>query len=317
MSEQPRVLILGPGAVGSFYGAILNRAGAEVSVVCRSDYDVVAGQGFQLQSPLGDLSYRPRAVYRDAADARSQDFEAPDYLLVTLKLVAGVDRVALMRPFVGAKTTLVLVENGIDIEPEIAEAFPDNTLVSSLAFVAVSRLAPGRIEHKAYGRLVLGNYPQGIGEAARGFASMLEAGGVRGDLTENIRRERWKKAVWNTAFNPASVLAGGADTGILLDGPGGERLIRSLMQEVLEVAEADGEVLEPDTPDKMIHQTRKMPPYKNSMALDYLNGRPMEVEPILGNVIRLADRYGLAVPRLRTVYGLLSLRMAVSASEAE
>lgn len=309
MSDRARILILGTGAVGSFYGAILKRAGAEVSVICRSDYEAVAEAGFQIASPLGDLSFRPDAVYRDSADFAASA-PAPDFLVVTLKLVAGVDRVALMHPLVGPETTVVLIENGIDIEPEIAGAFPENPLISGLAFVAVSRMAPGRIEHKAYGWLVLGDYPGGAGEQTHAFAALLEAGGVKGEVREDVIRERWKKSVWNTAFNPASVLAGGADTKVLLETPGGEDLIRSLMAEVLQVAGAEGYALNPGIPDKLVKTTREMPAYHNSMALDFLHGRAMEVEPILGNVVRLADRHDLAIPRLRTVYSLLQLRLA-------
>ncbi len=310
MTGKTRVLVLGAGAVGSFYGAILKRGGAEVSVISRSDYETVVEHGLNIASPLGDLSFRPDAVYRDSAAFAASGAEAPDFLVVTLKLVEGVDRVALMRPLVGPETTLVLIENGIDIEPEIARAFPDNVLISGLAFVAVSRMAPGRMEHKAYGWLVLGDYPQGAGQQSHAFAEMLEAGGVKGDVRDDVIRERWKKCVWNTAFNPASVLAGGADTSVLLETPGGEELIRSVMGEVLQVAEAEGYLLNPAIPDKLLETTRNMPAYHNSMALDFINGRAMEVEPILGNVVRLGDRHGLAIPRLRTVYSLLQLRLA-------
>ena len=65
MASKPHVLIVGAGAIGSFYGAILKRAGATVSVVLRSEYDVVAERGFHIDSPLGDLSYRPDHLYRD------------------------------------------------------------------------------------------------------------------------------------------------------------------------------------------------------------------------------------------------------------
>lgn len=65
MSNKPSILIVGAGAIGSFYGAILKKAGCSVSTVLRSEYDAVKANGIRITSPLGDLSYRPDNVYRD------------------------------------------------------------------------------------------------------------------------------------------------------------------------------------------------------------------------------------------------------------
>ena len=132
----PRLLIVGAGAVGALFGSALARQGAKVSVVCRSDYETVARDGYDIRSPLlGDHQFRPHAVLREVADCRTP----PDYLLLTVKVLPGFDRAALIRPAVGPQTVIVLIENGIDIEQEIALAFPNNELLSSLAFVAVGR----------------------------------------------------------------------------------------------------------------------------------------------------------------------------------
>ena len=134
------VLIVGAGAVGALFGSALARQGARVSVVCRSDYDAVRRDGYDIRSPLlGDHRFRPEHVYRDVADCR----EPPDYLILTSKVLENVDRAALIRPAVGPRTVIVLIQNGVDIEPQIAAAFPDNELLSSLAFVAVGRSAAG------------------------------------------------------------------------------------------------------------------------------------------------------------------------------
>jgi 2-dehydropantoate 2-reductase len=298
-NQTPRVLIVGSGAIGSFYGAILHRAGAAVSVVSRSDYQAVSERGFEISSSrLGDLSYRPAAVLRSAHECA----QPPDFLVLAVKVLDGVDRAALIRPAVGPGTTIVLIENGIEIEPELVEAFPDNTVISALAFIGVSRVGEARIEHKAFGALLLGDYPRGAGESAQRFAALLSAGGVKGRLSDNVVTERWRKAVWNTPFNPVSVLGGGADTRTMLTAPAGEELIRTLMREVVAVAAAAGHSLPEDIVEVNIADTHKMPAYKNSMALDWLEGRPLELEAILGNVIREAKRYGVAVPRLETVY---------------
>ena len=104
------------------------------------------------------------------------------------------------------------------------------------------------------------------------------------------------------------MLANGADTYTMLDTPGGEKLVREIMQEVIDAAEADGHPLPPQIIDSNIDGTRKMPAYKNSMALDYLNDRPIELDAILGNVVAIAQKHGVPVPRLETMLAALRMR---------
>ncbi len=144
-----------------------------------------------------------------------------------------MDRAELVRPWLGEHTGLVLIENGLDIERELAEAFPRNPLVSCLAFIAVSRTGPGTVNHQAYGQLVMGNFPQGFDRHCAQLAALFRDGGIDINGTDAVVGERWRKCVWNTPFNPLSVLANGADTLTMLDAPGGEALIRTLMEEVI------------------------------------------------------------------------------------
>ena len=303
MSHQPHALIIGAGAIGSFYGAILKRAGCTVSAVVRSEYDAVKAHGFRFESPLGDISWKPDYLYKDGDRPDS----TPDYVILATKVLPGSDRAGLVRPWVGEGTNIVLIQNGLDIERELADAFPDNPIISCLAFIAVSRVAPGEIKHNAYGRLVMGRYPSGLDDHCQALSDLFVEGGIDIKLTEEVVRERWLKCVWNTPFNPLSVLANGADTYTMLDTAGGEKLVREMMQEVIDAAEADGHPLPPQIIDSNIDGTRKMPAYKNSMALDYLNDRPIELDAILGNVVAIAHKHGVSVPRLETM--LVALRM--------
>ncbi|MGO2136545.1 ketopantoate reductase family protein [Marinobacter sp.] len=307
MNNKPSILIVGAGAIGSFYGAILKKAGCRVSTVLRSDYEAVKAQGVRITSPLGDLSYRPDQVYREG----DLPDEAPDFLIVCVKILPGVDRIQLVAPWIGEKTCLVLIENGLDIERELADAYPGNPLISCLAFIAVSRAETGVVEHKAYGKLVMGQYPKGVDDNCQVLSQLFQDGGINIDLTEHVVGERWRKCLWNTPFNPLSVIANGADTRTILDTTGGEELVRAMMREVMDIAAAEGYPMDEALLDKNIAGTRKMPAYKNSMALDYLNDRPIEREAVLGNVVAIAEQHGIAVPHLNTVLVTLKMRAAL------
>jgi 2-dehydropantoate 2-reductase len=298
------VLIVGAGAVGALFGSALARQGARVSVVCRSDYDAVSRDGYDIHSSVfGDHRFRPAHVYRNVADCR----EPPDYLLLTSKVLENVDRAALIRPAVGPRTVIVLIQNGVDIEPPIAAAFPDNELLSSLAFVAVGRGAPGQVNHLSLGSLIMGRYPAGVTPAAQALAAAFEAGKVPCKLTENVIGARWQKAVWNAVFNPISILGGVLDTNAMLRTDAEVAFARAAMQEVCDVAQAAGHPQSPNLIEQMLATTRAMPAYKSSMALDYENGRPMEIEAIVGNTVRAARKLGVATPNLDAIYALAKM----------
>ncbi|MDY6956068.1 MAG: 2-dehydropantoate 2-reductase [Pseudomonadota bacterium] len=305
--EAARVLVVGAGAVGGFYGSLLARQGWPVSVVCRSEAALVSERGFAIHSDtLGKWRFRPAATTAHVTALE----EAPDYLLLTTKVLAGEDRAELIQPAVGPRTVIVLLENGVDIEAPFAAAFPDHELISALAFVCVSRTAPGHIHHQAYGGLTLGNYPTGISGAVRRLAAAFRAAGMPVESCDAIVTARWRKAVWNAAFNPASVLAGCIDTGRLMADDAAVRTIRRAMVEVCEVAAAAGHPLPPQTVDAMLENTRRMPPYLTSMTLDALHGRPLEREAILGAILDRARSAGVPAPTLETFDALLRVRTA-------
>lgn len=296
------VLVVGTGAIGGFYGSLLAQHGTRVSVVCRSDVSVVESQGIQIKSTLGNWTFRPEAVYRNA----NQVADSPDIVLVCTKVLPSIDRVALIKDAIGPNTAIALIQNGVEIEDEIYQAFPNNELISGLAFVCVSRTGPGQVWHQAYGNLMFGCYPQGVSTNVLQLCQTFNNAGVKAIATDNIITARWQKCVWNAPFNPLSVLSGGLYTSDILESQ--EEYVRHLMEEVRVIAQATGHPLPRDVVEKNIDNTHKMPPYKTSMLLDFEAGRPMETEAILGNAVRAGLREGINPPYLQSLYNLMKLR---------
>ncbi|MGR8940302.1 MAG: ketopantoate reductase family protein [Gammaproteobacteria bacterium] len=299
-----KVLVIGAGAIGAFYGSLLAKAGAEVSVVCRSDYAFVKQNGFTIESAdMGAYRFRPHQVLEDAAD-----YAGPaDYVLLCTKLLPDVDRAALLRPAIAPQTSVVFIQNGVDIEQEIHDAFPDNEVVSGLAFICCNRLNPGHVAHLAYGRLALGNLPGSVSAKTEALCRMFREAGIECAATASIIAERWLKCVWNAPFNPLSVLSGGLSTAEILGSQ--EPFVRHIMEDICRIAEALGHHLPRDAAARNIEKTYLMPPYKTSMLLDYEQGRPLETEAILGNAVRAAQRAGVDTPYLKSVYALMQLKM--------
>lgn len=302
-SAKPVILVIGTGAIGGYYGAKLAQAGARVSVVARSDFDWIQAEGIRVQSDEGETRLVPEKVLRTAREFG----EIPDIVVVATKVTPGADTPGLVHGAVGPQTSILLIQNGIGIEEPVLRAFPDTEILSGLAFIAANRIGPGRILHLDYGRLTLGRYPSGPSPRAEVIRSLLESVGVPCLVTEDVVTARWQKLVWNAPFNPMSVLAGGVDTQTILGSEESTRLARAVMEEVCRLAAAADHPLPPDVIEQNIQGTRVMKPYKTSMLLDFENRRPMEVEAILGNAVRIGRSLGVPVPHMETLYGLLML----------
>jgi 2-dehydropantoate 2-reductase len=298
----PKVLIIGAGAIGGFYGALLAKAGADVAVVCRSDYAKVKQHGLAIHSAtLGDWRFMPSQVLANADDYQA----SADYILLCTKVIPSIDRAALLRQAAGKNTKLVFIQNGVDIEQELLIAFPNHEIISGLAFICCNRLTPSEINHLAYGKLILGNLPHGINHSAENLSKLISQSGIPCHTSVNIIAERWKKCIWNAPFNPLSVLSGGLSTQAILQNQ--ETLVRAIMQEVKDIAAGCGYPLPDNLIDQNIADTYAMLPYKTSMLLDFENGHVMETEAILGNTVRAARRSNIKCPRLETLYGLMKL----------
>ena len=300
---KPRILIVGTGAIGGFYGGKLAQARARVATLCRSDYETVKSKGIRVTSTFGDFHFTPEKVIRNL----SEYGPPPDYILVGLKVLPEIDTAEIIKEVVGPETAIVLLQNGVQIEEPVARAFPDNEIISGLAFICATRTSPGHIDHTDFGRVVIGRYPAGKSVKVEELARLFNEAGLKCEVTEDAVTARWRKLVWNAPFNPISVLAGGADTKTMVENPESLELARQVMEEVCKIAEAVGHPLPVGVVQENIEGTRRMSPYKSSMLVDFEAGRPMEVEAILGNGIRAAKRHNLAVPHMESLYGLLKL----------
>lgn len=298
-----KILIVGAGAIGGFYGGLLAKVGADVAVVCRSDYDHVQQLGYQIDShDLGSWSFIPSQVLHQAEEYQG----VADYVILCSKITAEIDRVEMVRAALSPSSCLVFIQNGVEIEKELQQAFPQHEIVSGLAFICCNRWQAGVINHIAYGKLTLGNLPGGVLPKTRHLQQLFIQAGIECVVSEDIMASRWQKCLWNAPFNPLSVLSGGLATQAILQTQ--ESLVRKIMAEVYAIAAACGHPLPEDAIEINIANTRSMPPYKTSMLLDFQRGQSMETEAILGNTVRAGLREGVTCPNLQALYALMQLR---------
>jgi 2-dehydropantoate 2-reductase len=304
-----RYAVVGSGAVGCFYGIRLAHAGADVQFLMRSGLREVQAHGLDLSSPEGDIHLDDVAVSPDWAA-----LEPCDVLLVAVKATANADVLAhlaehadrLLAPGAG----ILLAQNGIGAEPAYAAAAPGREVLGGLAFLCAQRTGPRSVAHLDFGALTVAAHAPdeaagGITPLMRAIAEDLAAARTPVLLDEDLIRARWRKLLWNIGFNPLSVILD-ATTDALMADPNTVTLVRTLMTEVAAAAAAEGRELPASLIEDLLATTARMAPYATSMKLDADAGRPMEVEAMLAEPLRRAERAGVAMPGVAVLHHQLA-----------
>ncbi|KAI1805877.1 2-dehydropantoate 2-reductase [Daldinia bambusicola] len=326
---MPKVLVFGTGSLGTCYAwALSNAVGQDnVTAICRSNYEVASRNGFTIHSRLwGDnLTFQPR-IARSVAEAVQQlsldTQQFFDFVVVGAKVIPTDPSIAeIIGPAVAKGTTaIVLLQNGIGIEDEYANLYPDNPLLSTVAYFPATQVSPGVVHHKEVEMLHVGTYPADAPvahkDAAREFVELLGKGGATAKLHDDVQRKRWGKLLVNAAWNPVCALTrlrdrefveANLDLGLGAEDERGDgvQFIKDVMMEIASVAQAYGyNDVNEKTVDFQIGRAvvRDLPGVQPSMLGDAFDKKSMEVDAIVGNVVRLAKKKGVHVPMLRTIY---------------
>ena len=301
--DDPVIAVIGAGAVGGYYGARLIQHGHQVHLLTRGDCAHIRRSGMTIHSRDGDFSLSPRQinVYDDP-----RRMPKVDLAIVTLKTTANSQLRELVGPVLKPDSVILTLQNGLGNEEFLAGLFGRERILGGMAFVCINRPKPGQIFHTDHGVIRLG---EAFGEAtdrARRIAELFASSQVPCEVLDNLMVGRWDKLVWNVPFNG---LGAGIDltTDQIIANEPGLRLVRKLMQEVIAAAEQLGVVFNLTVIEEKIQHTQTMGSYKTSMQIDRQTRRPMEVEAIIGNPLRVARKLSIATPLMETLYDTLLL----------
>lgn len=314
-----KIGVVGCGALGSFYGAKLWKAGHDVFFLLRSDYDVVREHGVQIESADGSFIARPRAA------RTSQEIGACDLVVIGLKNTANGEFPKLLPPLVGADTLVLTLQNGLGNEEALAKLFPVEQILGGLCFVCLNRTKPGYIRHLDHGFVVIGEFQRKPLPRTQGIAEMFQSAGVKCSVSEDLGKAHWEKLVWNVPFNGLGVAGiAGLDamssgvvaaelarrdcvpTDELLRDARWTELVRGLMLEVIHAAAKLGHVIPELLADKMIERTRTMGTYRASTLVDFKRGQPLELESLFLEPLRQAQQAGANTPLLKNLCAVLT-----------
>jgi 2-dehydropantoate 2-reductase len=297
----PKIAVVGAGAVGGYFGGLLARAGAPVTMIGRPAFvEAVAKNGLFLDTVQFQESVRVEA---------STEVEAVRGAEIVLFCVKTTDNAATARaiaPLLAPGALVLSMQNGVDNVEQIRAAAAIDAL-PAVVYVAASVPEPGRVKHVGRGDLVIG--PRS--EKTERIAALFSRANVPCKISENIEGELWTKLVWNCALNAVSAL-GHAKYGNIAASADAWKVVETAVYEVLTVARA-ADIHPPGLEDPKaalagaLKIATQMAEALSSTAQDMNRGKRTEIDSLNGYVSRRGAELGVPTPVNHALYALVKL----------
>jgi 2-dehydropantoate 2-reductase len=307
--SRPRVLLFGAGGVGTVYLWLLSKV-ASTTAVCRSNYSVANNDGFVINSSIfgQNIHFKPHVV-RSCEEAMSSDAKPFDYIVVCSKAIPGIVPKLIAPAVTPGHTAIVLLQNGIGIEDEYVQAFPGSPIISIAVYIPATQRPVGTITHGEVEKLEVGSYPASAPhQHAKAFVHLIKSAGATAEFYEDIQQKRWFKLLINASWNPICALTLSKDTHVLECTDEAADVIRAVMLETRDIAAAYGYTFTREEVDYQLGKAKARVPInagiEPSMLQDVQSGRRIEVEAIIGNLVRLGRKKGVRCERLEMIYVL-------------
>jgi 2-dehydropantoate 2-reductase len=298
-----KILVMGTGAVGSFYGGKLARAGHEVTFIARGEtLRALKQNGLVGQSIYGDFH-----LERVHATNQPEATVVCDLVLVCVKSYDTEQAARLIRPTVGPDTTVLSLQNGVENEDVLAREVGSSNVMGGMAYIGAELVRPGVVVHSAAGHIVFGERDGQRTPRAERLEQIFHDAGIQAQLSPHITTVLWDKLAWNAAFNAITTLTR-STVGEILAHSRTRVLVRDTMLEVIAVAQAQGLGMKESRADEHIAGSEHPPlsTFATSMSQDLARGKRLEYDALNGAVVRHGERLGVPVPINQTLYGLLS-----------
>lgn len=303
MASWPRVVVVGPGGVGAYFGGMLARAGAPVTMLGRpgspgAHLQAMSRNGLRLDT----VSFDERV--RVATTTSPGDLPAADCVLFCVKTV-DTDRAArAIAPHLSEEAVVVDLQNGVDNPEKLRAAGIDP--IPAVVYVAAAIETPGEVKHRGRGDLVIG-HAERTADVER-VASWLEDAGIPCRVSDDIMGELWLKLIVNSMANPISALTD-RSYGDLVEFEPTRRVALGIAEEAVAVAAAEGHRFDLDEViAKGLAICRSVGAATSSTQQDVARGRPTEIDALNGYIARRGEAHGIPVPLNQALWALVKLR---------
>ena len=302
-----KIAVMGAGAVGSYFGGMLARAGAQVTLIGRRAHvEAIARDGLLIDS----IHFQERIAV--AASTQADAARDAELVLFCVKTTDTDAAARALAPHLPAGAIVVSLQNGVDNVERIRAASGIEAL-PAVVYVAAAMPTPGRVKHAARGDLVIGWPQRGPSGAGRSnddlerVAQCFAGAGVPCRISENIEGELWTKLVWNCAGNALTALAR-SSYGQVARNELARDLLAAAASEAIAVARAAGVDLPPlDLVAAGVKMAKDLGDATSSTAQDIARGKRTEIDALNGYVARRGAELGVPTPVNHTLFALVKL----------
>jgi 2-dehydropantoate 2-reductase len=292
-----RIAVLGGGAMGTLFAALLGAAGTKVTLVDRDPEQVAAAEGgIRVEGATERTVPVPATTDPGEVD--------PDLVLVFVKsyqteaALAGAGELL-------ESAAVCTFQNGLANAETLAEFVPEKRVYAGTTAHGATELGPAHVRHAGTGPTRVGRYFASDDGLARRLARLLSSANVETEFVPDPREAVWEKTLINAGVNAPTALAR-VENGALVEGPG-ERVLRRAVGEGARVARAEGRSPPADIAERALAVARDTAENVSSMRADVEAGRRTEVEALYGELVRRGKEHGVETPINRTLTDLLAL----------
>lgn len=309
-----RIVVMGAGALGGYYGSFLQRGGHDVVYVARGEHlRALQTKGMTIRTPEGDTTLTVNAIER-AADAGHADL-----VFLATKAYSNPEAIEAIRPLVGATCPVLSIQNGVEAPHDLAKAFGAKNVLPGTAVIGCGILEPGLISGPVKpGKITTGEMDGTSSERAAAIQGVFTDAGIAMDVRSDVVTFLWQKLL---TVGPRSVLValGRTNVGYFAGVPDALPVYEELMREYVAVAAAEGAQLEESQLQAQLKSASGGtagpvggPGQMPSLQRDAENRRWLEVDEMIGAVVRLGAAHGVPTPVARVCAMLLRLQDATN-----
>jgi 2-dehydropantoate 2-reductase len=301
-----KIVMMGSGGVGGFFGGRLANAGYDVSFVARGAHlEAMRRDGLTIENAkLGDIHIAKVRATDDPASLGSADL-----VILSVKLWDTEAVARSMKPIVGPNTGVLSLQNGVVKDDILRRVFPESAIMGGVCYVATHISRPGVIDQVGtMQRIIVGEYGERNSGRAKFLHEALAKSGVTAELSADVRKAIWEKYVFLVGLS-ATTASMRSTIGPIRDNPRTRAFLLELMREVVRVGRAHGVDLPEDYAEQRLAFADGLPAdMTSSMAHDLERGNRLEVEWLSGGVVALGREKGIATPANAAVCDILALQ---------
>lgn len=297
-----KIMIMGSGGVGAYYGGLLARHGNDVTFIARGAHlEALRKNGLQVKSVHGDFSIVPAQATDNPAEVG-----AVDLILFCVKTYHTDEAAQAIRPAVGPQTAVISLQNGVDAAERIGKVVGAEHILGGVTQLSSALEAPGVVKQVSqFRRIIFGEFDGNVSERARAIESVLKEAEIVAEISTDIQKALWTKLVFICAASSLGALTR-LPMGDWRAVPEARDLAIRLMKEVEAVGRAHGVNLDADVVEKSLaFIDAAAPQIKPSMQVDVEAGRQTELEAMIGVVGRKGREKGIPTPLADAVYAAL------------